>query len=64
MTDDLEPFTGRYDWAEAVRQNPEQGVGDLPDEAVDAVAGVLAEDAEEWLSIAHLDLDLGHGVDD
>jgi len=51
MEDELEPVTGKYDWAEAVRQNPEQGMADLPAEAEDAVAGALAEDTEAWLAI-------------
>lgn len=49
--DELEPVTGKYDWAEAVRQNPEQGIADLPAEAEDAVATALAEDTEQWLAI-------------
>jgi hypothetical protein len=68
MNDDLygemEPFTGRYNWDEAFRQNPDQPVFDVPnwmrdmdhggETAEDAQARALAEEAEEFLSIAQL----------
>lgn len=51
MNDELEPFTGKWDWAEAVRQNPEQGIDDLPPEAADQLGQELTDEAEEWLAI-------------
>jgi len=71
MNDDLygemEPFDGKYDWQEAFRQNPDQPHPDVDvpkwvqdmeagETAEDAQARTLAEEAEEFLSIAHLDL--------
>jgi hypothetical protein len=60
----MEPCTGRYDWDEAFRQNPDQPVFDVPNwmrdmdhgrETVeDAQERALAEETEEFLSIAHL----------
>jgi hypothetical protein len=62
--DEMEPFTGRYDWDEAFRQNPDQPVFDVPnwmrdmdhgaETAEDAQARALAEETEEFLSIAQL----------
>jgi hypothetical protein len=52
--DELEPFEGPYDWSEAVRQNPDQGLDDLPSEAADQLGPELAQEAEEWLAVAHL----------
>jgi Resolvase, N terminal domain len=48
--DELEPMTGKYDWAEAVRQNPEQGIEDLPPEAAAQLGAVLAEEVEAHLA--------------
>jgi hypothetical protein len=46
---ELEPFTGNWDWAEAVRQNPEQGLDDLPTEAADQLGPELADEIEDEL---------------
>jgi hypothetical protein len=61
VDDELEPFTGRYDWEEAFRQNPGQGRFDVPrkmrdrnhgtETAEDAQARALAEETDEWLAI-------------
>ena len=66
VDDELEPGTGQYDWEEAFRQNPDEGRFDVPrwmrdlnqgtETAEDAQARAAAEEAEEWLSIAHLDV--------
>jgi hypothetical protein len=54
--DEMEPFTGRYDWDEAFPQNPDQPVFDVPnwkrdidhgaETAEDAQARALAEETE------------------
>jgi hypothetical protein len=56
---------GRHDWEEAFRQNPDQPRFDVPnwmrdrvhgvESAEDAQARALAEEAEDWLAVAHLD---------
>jgi hypothetical protein len=59
--DELEPFTGRYDWEEAFHQNPDQRRFDVPrwrrdlnhgtESVKDAQARAAAEEAEDWLAI-------------
>jgi hypothetical protein len=74
--DDLEPFTGRFDYEEAFRQNPDQPRFDVPnwmrdqdhgrESADDAQVRPLAEETEEWLTVARLDPeadDEGHTSD-
>lgn len=68
LYDELEPGVGKYDWQEAFRQNPDQPHPDVDvpswmrsmdhgrETAEDAQARTLAEEAEEFLAIAHLDL--------
>lgn len=65
MDDELEPVNGRFNWEEAFRQNPDQPRFDVPnwmrdrihgaETDEDAQARALAEEAEEWLTVAHLD---------
>jgi hypothetical protein len=71
---EAEPFKGRYDWDEAFRQNPDEPMYDVPrwmrdcvwgeETAEDAKACALAEEAEEWLAVAHLDPGHLDGLDD
>jgi hypothetical protein len=61
--DELEPSNGKYDWERAFAQNPELPVFDVPnwerdriygvETAEDAQARAAAQDASEWLEIAH-----------
>jgi hypothetical protein len=63
--DEMEPSIGVHNWDEAFRQNPDQPVFDVPDwmrdmnhgreTAEDAQARALAQEAQEWAAIAHLD---------
>lgn len=63
--DELEPFIGHYKLEEAFRQNPDLPRFDVPrwmrdmnhgrETAEDAQARALAEEAEEYLLIGHLD---------
>jgi hypothetical protein len=62
---ELEPYKGKYNWQEVFRQNPDEPVFDVPDwmrdmdhgreTEADAKARALAEAAEEYAAIAHLD---------
>jgi hypothetical protein len=52
---ELEPMSGPYDWVEAVTQNPDQGLDDLPPEAAGQLGPELAQEVEDWLTVAHLD---------